>query len=87
MIPVHGLAAYIQKLARKHDIAYRLTLDDQMANMITCLADDEVVMDEIQFLLLALRRAGIVSAADYAPMMSAYLQERFGVRPVSVPTP
>ncbi len=81
-IPTRRLAAYICDLARKHNVSYIRTPDDAVADVITRLADDDVVMDDVERLLLALERAGVIASEDVVPLHVHYLREKFNVRPV-----
>lgn len=82
VIPTTNLAEYITELARQHNVRYVLTPNDAMAQVITRLADDDVTMDEVEELLLALERAGVIEKADVVPMHVNYLREKFAVRPL-----
>jgi hypothetical protein len=82
MIPTSGLADYITGLAHQHGVEYKKTPDDAMADVITSLADDEVHMDNVALLLLALERAGIVLSEEVVPLHVNYLREKFNVRSI-----
>ena len=75
-IPNAGLSDYITGLARQHGVRYERTPDDAMADVITALADDEVRMDNVALLLLALERAGVVPSEDVVPLHVNYLREK-----------
>ena len=81
-IPVTGLAKYVVDLARQHGVSYVRTADDALAEVITSLADDEVKLDEVEALLLALERAGVIESADVVPLHINYLREKLSVRSV-----
>lgn len=66
----------ILALARTHGITYRPTALDVLGNDITRLAGDDVHFDKIQYLLLALRRAGKLSTAEANRLHIAYLRQR-----------
>lgn len=76
-IPTTDVAEYINDLARQHDVHYVRTADDELANAITRLADDNVAMDDVELLLLALERAGVIDRADVVPLHVSYLREKF----------
>ncbi len=80
-IPTSGVAEYIIALARQHNVRYVRTPDDALANVVTRLADDDVPMDDVELLLLALERAGVVASADVVPLHVNYLREKFNTRP------
>ena len=81
-IPIRGLAKYIGDLAHRHNVRYVRTPEDAMADVITRLADDDVVMDDVELMILALERAGVIASADVVPLHVNYLREKFSVRPV-----
>ena len=73
--PVSGLRDYILGLASAHGVAYVKTPVDKLADTITRLSDDEVHLDEIERLLIELRRAGVVSRAQMIELLGNYLDE------------
>lgn len=77
-IPTHGLANFIDSLARTHGVQYAQTPTDVLANTITRLVDDEVVFDKVERQLLALERAGVINSEDVVPLHISYLREKFG---------
>lgn len=81
-VPVSGLRDYILSLATAHGVSYVETSADRLASTITRLADDEVQLDEIEKLLIALERAGIVESAAVVPLHVYYLREKLNVRSV-----
>lgn len=82
VIPTRDLAKYIGDLAHQHNVRYVRTGDDVLADVITRLADDDVIMDEVELLLLALERAGVIASTDVVPLHVNYLREKFRVRPI-----
>jgi len=77
-IPVIGLEKYITDLAKKHDVTYVRTFYDELADTITRLSDDEVEQDDIQRLLITLKRKGVLSGKDSLSLLVNYLREKFG---------
>ena len=76
LIPTTGLADYITELARQHGVNYERTSNDALAEVITRLADDNVEMDQVALLLLALERAGVIPSEDVVPLHVNYLREK-----------
>lgn len=72
------IATHVRKLAAQHHVAYRPGPRDALANDITRLAGDEVTFGEIDFLLIALTRAGVVPRNDAVRMI---VQHRRQVHP------
>lgn len=76
-VPKRGVGEHIRKLAAQHNVAYAKTIGDEMASVITRLSGDEVEMDEVELLLIALERAGVVSSEEVLPLHVSYLREKF----------
>jgi len=68
-------AARIRKMAQKYHVAYFRTPRDVQAHHITRLAGDDVELDEIEQLLIALQRSGHLSRAEMVQLQAAYLRE------------
>jgi hypothetical protein len=82
VIPEREVAEFVRDLARQHHVHYRRTAADELADAITRLADDDVTLDEIECLMIALRRAGVLTADNFVPLQVKYLREKFRVRSV-----
>ena len=70
-----AVAARIRKMAEEHDVAYVRTSRDAFAHHITRLAGDDVKLDEIEQLLIALQRSGHLSRTEMVQLQAAYLRE------------
>jgi hypothetical protein len=68
-------AARIRKMAQKYHVVYVRTSRDLQAHHITRLAGDDVELDEIEQLLIALQRSGHLSRAEMVQLQAAYLRE------------
>lgn len=62
-------------LAERHGVSYRSTATDAWAQEVTRLADDDVILDEVELLLIALQRAGHLSRAEALRLQVSYLRE------------
>jgi hypothetical protein len=62
-------------MAEEHRVAYVRTSRDTLAHDITRLAGDDVHLDEIEQLLIALQRSGHLSRAEMVQLQAAYLRE------------
>lgn len=71
-------AARIRRMASERQVAYVRTERDVAAHHITRLAGDDVELDEIEQLLIALQRSGHLSRAEMIQLQASYLRE---VRP------
>lgn len=81
-LPVTGLRDYILGLASTHGVAYVEMPADKLADTITRLSDDDVHLDEVEHLLIALERAGVVASDSVVPLHINYLREKLNVRSV-----
>lgn len=68
-------AARIRKMALEHHVTYVRTARDTLAHHITRLAGDDVQLDEIEQLLVALQRSGYLSRAEMIQLQANYLRE------------
>jgi predicted AAA+ superfamily ATPase len=81
-VPHTGLRAFIEALARRHGVAYTRTGSSALAQVITRLADDEAKPDEIEKLVIALRRSNIIDGSTMVTLLGRYFDETRSVRPV-----
>ena len=65
----------IYALARKHDVRYAPGAIDEWARHVTRLAGDDVELDEVEQLLIALQRAGHLTRPDALDLQVRYLRE------------
>lgn len=72
------IAEHIRRLADEYNVSYIHTSDDAISNVLTELSNDNVTMDDVELLLLALERAGAIASSDVVPMHVHYLREKFG---------
>lgn len=68
-------AAYIRQLAERHNVSYKRTQSDALADDITRLAGDDVQPDEVEQMLFALQRAGHLSRVELVRLQANYLRE------------
>ena len=66
----------ILALARAPGVVYRPNALDELGNAVTRLAGDEVRLDDIELLLLALERAECVSTAEADRLHIAHMRQR-----------
>jgi hypothetical protein len=63
---------YVAELARKHGVVYVRTPDDELADVISRLSDADVVTDETEDLIVALKRAGIINGAEMVSLLGRH---------------
>ena len=74
--PVSDVASHVVALAKRHGVSYKRTSNDELADVITRLADDEVDTDAIEDLIVALKRANVIDGATMVSLLGSHLDER-----------
>lgn len=74
--PVVTVADYVEDLAREHGVRYRRSALDDFSEAVTRLAGDNVILDPIEELLVALRQAGAITGIERTRLHARYLRER-----------
>lgn len=69
-----SIGNWVRKTAQEHGITYRSTLTRHFAEAASRLSDADVELDQIEQLLIALRRAGIITAIQRGLLQSNYLR-------------
>jgi hypothetical protein len=62
-------------MAVKHHVAYVATQSDMLAGHITRLSSDHVRLDDVEFLLIAVQRAGHITRDQFVRLQAQYLRE------------
>ncbi|ABM17310.1 hypothetical protein [Marinobacter nauticus] len=75
-----NIRSYVIDLADQLGIRYQATPEDALADIATRLAGDEVVIDEIEDLLVALKRTGAINGNEMVTLLGQYLDEKFSER-------
>jgi hypothetical protein len=70
-----GAAATVRALADRRHVRYAATALDAWAGQVTRLAGDDVQLDEIEQLLIALQRGGHLTRAQSLAIQVRYLRE------------
>lgn len=77
-IPTKNVEAFILDLAAKHGVRYVKGPLDDLADTITRLSDDEVEIDGTEQLIIALKRARVITGSEMVAMLGAYLDQKKG---------
>ncbi|SMB51141.1 conserved hypothetical protein [Serratia proteamaculans] len=71
-----SVASYVHKLAEDHNItAYRDGMS-RMAVAITGLADDAVELDDVEQLMVNLKRKGVLTKSEILELQGRYFREQ-----------
>ncbi|MEI2627863.1 hypothetical protein [Erwinia aphidicola] len=71
-----SVANRVRRLAQSHNVTAEPDDISRMAVAITRLAGDEVQLDNIQQLLVNLKRKGVLSKSEALTIQGEYLQEK-----------
>jgi hypothetical protein len=75
VIPTSGLRQFILNLANQHNVVYVKTYGDAWADVVTRLSGDDVETDDIECLIIELKREGVISGKDMVALLGTYLGE------------
>ena len=75
ILTLSSTAASIREMAERHRVSYIPTQSDLLATHITRLSSDNVRLDEIECMLIALQRAGHISRDQLVHLQACYLRE------------
>lgn len=77
IIPKTGLRAFIVDLAKQHNVVYNKTPLDELAAVWSRLSDDgDVEPDDVELLVIELKRSGVISGAQMVSLLVKYLREQ-----------
>ena len=74
------ISCYVTAVAERAGVQYQRLPGDDLAAIISRLSDDDVVPDEIEDLIVALRRAEVIGGPEMVDLLSQYLNEKMSVR-------
>lgn len=86
-IPKSGLAQFVSELAAQHGVVYKQTGNINLARTITRLSGDDVIPDETERLVIALRRAGVIDGPTMVQLLGRYFDEQRAASGSSTPKP
>ena len=76
LIPNTGVAQFVRALARVSQVKFIRTPLDEWAETATQLAGDDIRSGPVQDLLVALKRAGVISSDELAALLINFLRDR-----------
>lgn len=71
-----SVAEYVRALANEHGVSDEEDRYDRMARVISGLSGDDVELDSVERLLVALSKKGIISGTERVLIHQKYLNER-----------
>jgi prefoldin subunit 5 len=70
------VAAQVRRLAEAHNVTAELDVISHMAGSIARLTGDIVELDNVEQLLVNLKRKGVLSKSEMLTLQGIYLQEK-----------
>jgi hypothetical protein len=70
-----SVEAFVRALAQEHSVTYEPTSGDALADTFSRLSDAEYCADSVEDLLLALRRADVLTKEERLHLHVAYLKQ------------
>ncbi|WP_343350970.1 hypothetical protein [Pseudomonas sediminis] len=67
---------YVRALAAEHGVSLEQDAYANMAQVLTNLGGDDVQLDQVERLLVALKRAGVVQGAEMVLLQAEYLRTK-----------
>ncbi len=68
-------ASVIRRLAERNNVAVSVSENDLVAHHITRLSGDDVMFDDVEQMVIALQRAGLLSRVQAVRLQARYLRE------------
>jgi hypothetical protein len=69
--------SHVIALADRLGVRYQPSTDEALAAVVIRLSGDEVVSDDVEDLIVALRRAESITGAEMVELLSLYLNEKY----------
>lgn len=74
-LPTSNFRQFILDLAARNNITHTRTICDEWAEAVTRISGDDVHTDEIDDLLVAMKKAGVVSAEEMLQLLIGYMRD------------
>lgn len=71
-----SIESYVQQLAKDNNVTANRDDMSRMAVTITALADDSVELDNVEQLLVNLKKKGVLSKAEILQLQGRYFREQ-----------
>jgi hypothetical protein len=78
-LPLKNVSAFVQSFAMSRDVHFKRTELDPWAEAVTRASGDDVTLDEIGKLLVALKKNHLITGRQMARLMSNHLSELRGL--------
>lgn len=68
-------ASVIRRMAARNNVTASLSENDAFAHHVTRLSGDDVLLDDVEQMVIALQRAGLLSRVQAVRLQARYLRE------------
>ena len=76
ILPTHNVAAFIRHLAELHGVEYVETAADKIARAVTRLSGDDIEVDDIEDLAVALCRGQVITQIQMLELIGSHVREK-----------
>jgi hypothetical protein len=73
--PATYTASVIRRMAARNHVTASVSENDVFARHVTRLSGDEVLLDDVEQMVIALQRAGLLSRVQAVRLQARYLRE------------
>lgn len=73
VVEKRNVEEYVLALAAEHGVTAHRNATDRLAQVLTNLSGDDSVLDDIEQLLVALKRKGVIQGAEMLMLQAEYL--------------
>lgn len=76
MLPKTGVAAFVERFARAHNVTAKRTRLNDWAEAVSRVAGDDIKLDQVELLLVQLKKQELISGRQAARLVTLYHRER-----------
>jgi hypothetical protein len=73
--PATYTASVIRRMAARNNVTASVSENDVFAHQVTRLSGDDVLLDDVERMVIALQRAGLLSRVQAVRLQARYLRE------------
>jgi hypothetical protein len=75
LLSISYTASVIRRMAARNNVTASVSENDLFAHHVTRLSGDDVVLDDVERMVIALQRAGVLSRVQAVRLQARYLRE------------
>jgi hypothetical protein len=74
-LPTQGVGAFIERFAHAHNVSGERTRLDDWTEAVSRAAGDDITLDRVERLLVAVKRLGLINGRQAARLLTNYMRE------------